>query len=150
MDPNIWGPHAWIFLHSISLQYPSEPSSIEKEKYKSFLHSLQYVLPCQKCRKHYQMHYKKNPPRLNSKKEFVEWVFDLHNIVNESNHKKRVGMDGFLDFYHKLFKREIHIRIPKIRPNFDSTPRSRHIDETISSPSVLKRIIHNLRHACAT
>ena len=22
MKPEIWGPHAWMFLHSITLEYP--------------------------------------------------------------------------------------------------------------------------------
>ena len=30
MDPLIWGPHAWFFLHSITLVYPDNPSEQEK------------------------------------------------------------------------------------------------------------------------
>ena len=26
MEPNIWGPGAWTFLHSITFQYPENPS----------------------------------------------------------------------------------------------------------------------------
>ena len=31
MNPKIWGPPGWIFLHSIAYGYPNEPSSDEKE-----------------------------------------------------------------------------------------------------------------------
>ena len=31
MNPKFWGPHAWIFLHSITLNYPKEPSDEDKK-----------------------------------------------------------------------------------------------------------------------
>ena len=36
MEPNIWGPHAWLFLHTITLNFPDNPTKEEKEKYKQF------------------------------------------------------------------------------------------------------------------
>ena len=51
MKPEIWGPHAWIFLHSITFDYPDNPTKEVKEKYKGFFESLQDILPCEKCKK---------------------------------------------------------------------------------------------------
>ena len=31
MEPKVWGSHAWIFLHTITLNYPDEPSKFDKE-----------------------------------------------------------------------------------------------------------------------
>ena len=87
MDPSVWGPHAWIFLHTISLQYPTSPTQIEKVKHREWLNNLKYVIPCQKCRNHYSNYITKNPPNLESKKEFVDWVWELHNDVNKRNGK---------------------------------------------------------------
>ena len=33
LDPKIWGPHYWFFLHTIALNYPLYPNDISKRKY---------------------------------------------------------------------------------------------------------------------
>ena len=55
--PDAWGPHAWKFLHYVSLGYSSNPTREEKEKYKSFFLLLQDVLPCSICREHFKENY---------------------------------------------------------------------------------------------
>jgi hypothetical protein len=47
--PDAWGPHAWKFLHYVSLGYSDRPTKEDKEKYKSFFLLLQDVLPCSIC-----------------------------------------------------------------------------------------------------
>ena len=44
MDPEIWGPSAWIFLHTITLNYPNNPTIYDKQNYKNFL--LIYIIFC--------------------------------------------------------------------------------------------------------
>ena len=36
MEPKVWGPGAWLFLHSITMNYPENPSETEKMYYKNF------------------------------------------------------------------------------------------------------------------
>ena len=48
------GPPAWIFLHSITFNYPVKPSKETQIQYKNFFESLQFVIPCHKCQKNYQ------------------------------------------------------------------------------------------------
>ena len=31
LEPNIWGPHYWFFLHSITFTYPKKPTSATKK-----------------------------------------------------------------------------------------------------------------------
>ena len=86
MRPEIWGPHAWIFLHSITLEYPEEPSLIDKENMIMFINSLGNVLPCSKCRDNFKTHLKKYPlsdQALSSRKNLVKWLIDIHNCVNK-------------------------------------------------------------------
>ena len=59
MNPKIWGPHAWIFLHSVSFSYPDDPTEEDKKEYKKFFESLQYVLPCDTCKYNYKKKIKK-------------------------------------------------------------------------------------------
>ena len=33
---NIWGPHFWVTLHSISFSYPQNPSEKDKHDYMIF------------------------------------------------------------------------------------------------------------------
>ena len=42
---SIFGPATWHLLHSISFNYPANPSELEKEKYKEFVLSLQILIP---------------------------------------------------------------------------------------------------------
>lgn len=90
MKPEIWGPHAWIFLHSITLDYPDCPSEDHKNNMRSFINSLSNILPCQKCRLNFGLHIQKYPLTdkiLCSKKELVKWMIDIHNSVNQTNNK---------------------------------------------------------------
>ncbi len=85
MDPAVWGPHLWFFLHSMSFAYAKDknnPTPEEKYYMYQFLESLKYVLPCS-CKKNYSKHFNSNPPKLNSRRELFEWLVDLHNLVNK-------------------------------------------------------------------
>ena len=53
METTIWGPAAWLFLHSVAFQYPDNPSDLIKQKYYTFFNSIKNVLPCPNCQKHY-------------------------------------------------------------------------------------------------
>ena len=67
-SPKIWGPSAWKFIHTIALSYPDNPTPFDKENYKAFFLSLQNVVPCARCREHYEKNIKDiNINNLNSK-----------------------------------------------------------------------------------
>ena len=61
MDPSIWGPHAWFFLHSITLAYPENPTIIDKENMRTFFNAFYKVLPCNTCVMNYTNHIKQLP-----------------------------------------------------------------------------------------
>ena len=85
MDPKIWGPHLWFFLHSMSFTYAKnrkKPTPEEKIQMYTFLESLRHVLPCEICKINYSTYLLENPPKLDSRKELFEWLVDLHNCVN--------------------------------------------------------------------
>ena len=103
MHPEVWGPHAWIFLHSVTLNYPENPSELQKQKYKEFFDSLQYVIPCEKCAYNYGIKLKNHPVRLDSKSDLVEWLIEIHNMVNLSNGKKEITRDEFMNIYKGIY-----------------------------------------------
>jgi hypothetical protein len=106
MKPEIWGPHAWIFMHSVTFDYPDNPTPEIQNRYKLFFESLQYVLPCELCRNHYTKNLKKFPINnhvLKTRKNLIEWLIDLHNNVNKSNKKPKLSykevVKKYLDYY---------------------------------------------------
>jgi hypothetical protein len=103
MEPNIWGPAGWTFLHSITFQYPEEPTDIDKRKYFTFFHSLKNVLPCPTCREHYETSFEINQIRLNNRQELIEWLIDIHNDVNRTSGKKVYSYDEVYQLYNDMY-----------------------------------------------
>lgn len=120
MHPEFWGPHGWIFLHSITFEYPSQPTELDKKKYFEFFNNLHYVLPCVSCAKHYQEHLVKYPLTeeiLQNKKTLTQWLIQIHNEVNKSLGKPVLTMNEVIQEYNqkihnKLHQNTIHEYIP--------------------------------------
>lgn len=54
IGPEVWGRSFWEFLDAIVAIYPKEnPSAEQRTAMHDLLQSLQYLLPCPTCRKHY-------------------------------------------------------------------------------------------------
>jgi len=92
MDPDIWGPSAWKFLHSVSFTYPLQPSNQDKEHYKQFFEQLCYVLPCIDCCFNYQKEIETYDidEALTSRVKLTRWVVDIHNSVNRRLGKREM------------------------------------------------------------
>ena len=108
MDPNIWGPHAWIFLHSITLAYPDNPTQEDINSHALFFNSLKGILPCQKCRDHYTKNLQELPVENNlyNKESLVKWLIEIHNRVNIVNDKKEYSYDEAINFYEKIYSKK--------------------------------------------
>jgi hypothetical protein len=87
---NIWGKHAWKFMHYVTMGYPENPTEEHKNNYKNFFISLKYVLPCSICAKHYEENLEKLPLTeevLSNRNNLIKWGIDLHNMVNKMLNK---------------------------------------------------------------
>lgn len=90
MLTSVWGPGMWHYLHTMSFNYPVNPTKQEKMHYFSFMWSLRYVLPCGKCRANLRENYKKLPltmKHMKNRASFSRYVFDLHELINTMLHK---------------------------------------------------------------
>ena len=103
MEPKIWGPPAWIFLHSVTLNYPNNPTPQDKEDYRIFLDSLQHILPCPTCKEHYAKNIRSNPINLRDRTSLINWLIDIHNQVNIYNSKPKLSYQEVYDIYDKLY-----------------------------------------------
>jgi len=104
MDPKVWGPSAWIFLHSIVLSYDSSSSS-NKTNIKNFFNNLGDILPCVSCRTHYKENLKKNPLTaevLKNRENLNKWLVDMHNQVNIITGKKILNYNNTDDVFDDI------------------------------------------------
>ena len=103
MESEVWGPSAWTFLHTVTLNYPEEPTNEDIKQHKIFFETLGNILPCTKCIEHYNQSIIDEPVKLDSKESLTKWLFDLHNKVNEKNNKKIIEYDNFINNYRRLY-----------------------------------------------
>lgn len=91
MITKIWGPLAWTFLHTMSFNYPVNPTPNEKKYYRDYVLNLQHVLPCKYCRINLTNNLKKKPLQMchmKNRDTFSRYIYDLHETVNKMLNKK--------------------------------------------------------------
>lgn len=96
IDPKLWGPPAWKFLHYITIAYPDNPTEKNKEDMKFFFKYLREVIPCDKCKMNFSDHLKEHPltdETLICKQNLVKWLINVHNSVNKMTNKEIVNYD---------------------------------------------------------
>jgi len=105
MKPEVWGPGAWIFLHSITLNYPDIPSEQDKRNYIDFFTSVSSILPCEKCQDHYYQYLVDYPIQnsLDKKQDLVIWLNNLHNKINKKNGKPEMDILQMMSLYKKMY-----------------------------------------------
>jgi hypothetical protein len=87
----VWGPSQWHMLHTISFNYPVNPTAEQKKQYRDYVLSLQNVLPCGACRKNLKMNLEHLPLTMKDMKNrdtFSRYIYNLHELVNRMLHKK--------------------------------------------------------------
>jgi len=86
MITGTWGPALWHVLHTISFNYPVNPTAEQRRQYRDFVLSLRNVLPCGKCRENLRRNLRETLPlrasHLRSREDFARYVFELHETVN--------------------------------------------------------------------
>lgn len=91
MLTSVWGPSLWHYLHTMSFNYPVNPSLKDKKYYKNFILNLQNVLPCRYCRENLKNNLKQHPLQLSDMKNretFSRWIYELHELINKMLGKK--------------------------------------------------------------
>ena len=122
MDTTIWGPPFWFTLHTISLNYPTNPSYVVRQQHLLFFESLKTILPCSICRNHYKDFLKNQPiaPFLDNKQSLKRWVLDCHNNVNKLNNKKIWSLKEMENYYDNVYNNK-----EKFKCNFVSDEKTK-------------------------
>ena len=120
IDSNIWGPKAWFFIDTIILSYPNNPNYEDIKIYKEFILSLEKLLPCEKCRKHFGNFINKNPldeSILSSKPNLIKWILKCHNSVRKIQKKDAITLDDFYSYYAKENNLQINKETSEVKSN---------------------------------
>jgi hypothetical protein len=91
MLTSVWGPPLWHILHTISFNYPIDPSEEDKKHYYKYYKSLKYILPCRFCRENLDKNLKNHKLTkaiMKNRETLSRWVYELHEIVNSMLQKK--------------------------------------------------------------
>ena len=91
MLTSVWGPGLWHYLHTMSFNYPINPTECDKKNYKNFILNLQNVLPCKYCRENLVKNFSKLPLKnsdMKTRESFSKYVYNLHEIINKMLNKK--------------------------------------------------------------
>ena len=87
----VWGPVQWHMLHTISFNYPVNPTEEHKTQYRDYILSLQHILPCGACRKNLTTNLRHLPLTMDAMKSrdtFSRYIYQLHELVNQMLKKK--------------------------------------------------------------
>jgi hypothetical protein len=109
----VWGPPKWHYLHTMSFNYPVNPTKKIKMEHKKYIMSLQYTLPCRHCRENLRKNLKMMPltmTHLKNRNTFSRYIYELHELVNKML-GKRSGLS-----YEDVRERYEHFRSRCIEP----------------------------------
>jgi hypothetical protein len=81
-DPQVWGPPLWDLLFTFAFQAPTSHLGAIIDLFAC----LEYVLPCEECRKSYATYRKQTLPLTSlrtSKVTAPQWLWTMHDMVNQ-------------------------------------------------------------------
>jgi len=106
LDPKIWGPHYWFFLHTIAMSYPVHPNAVTKKKYYEFVQNIPLFIPVESMAGEFSKLLDKYPvqPYLDNKESFIRWMWFIHNKINKKLEKPQISLNDFYVKYYEEYK----------------------------------------------
>jgi FAD-linked sulfhydryl oxidase len=102
LDPNIWGPHFWFFLHTLAMSYPHYPNSVTKKKYYELIQNLPVFIPVDSISTDFSKILDEYPVTayLDSRDALIRWMHFIHNKINEKLEKPKITLNEFYLHYY--------------------------------------------------
>jgi hypothetical protein len=106
LDPKVWGPHYWFFLHTVAMCYPHRPNTITKKKYYEFIHNIPMFIPIENIASYFSQLLDQYPvsPYLDSRDAFIRWMHFIHNKINQRLEKPSISLSKFYEHYYEQYK----------------------------------------------
>lgn len=112
LERDVWGPSGWKFLHACTFAWPERPTPQQCKQMYNFLHATSHVLPCGKCRVHFQQQLHRPDHDADAgitspdcatlrggRSTLSKWLCEVHNSVNRSLHKRCINYDVLARYY---------------------------------------------------
>jgi hypothetical protein len=119
MLTSVWGPSMWHTLHTISFNYPVDPTKNDKQIYRNYILNLKYVLPCGKCRANLKNNFKKLPLKMKhmeNRETLSKYVYELHELINTMLGKNSgLSYDDVRERYED-FRARCTISLKEVKP----------------------------------
>jgi hypothetical protein len=106
LDPAVWGPHYWFFLHTVAYTYPEHPTNVTKRKYYDLIQNMPLFLPDERMGDQLATFLDKYPvsPYLDTRESFMRWVHFIHNKFNDHLGQEPLSMYAALDAYYQQYR----------------------------------------------
>ena len=129
MLTSVWGPPMWHFLHTMSFNFPNNPSKFNKnynkknntsgyrveDYYIDFILNLTHTLPCGSCRtnliKNLQdLEFDKNKQKITKNRlNFSRFIYKLHNKVNKMLGKPKYKTYNYVRDKYESFRARCNV-----------------------------------------
>ena len=105
-DPEVWGPHFWFFLHTVSMTYPNNPNDSTKKKYYELISNLPTFIPVRQISIDFSNLLDQYPitPYLDNRESLIRWMWFIHNKINEKLEKPKITLNEFYVTYYNAYK----------------------------------------------
>lgn len=102
LNPEIWGPHYWFFLHTMALNYSMTPNETLRKKYFEFFQNFALFIPNVEIANEFLKMLDKYPvtPYLDNRQSLIQWVHFIHNQVNGVLGKPAISLQTSLENYY--------------------------------------------------
>jgi hypothetical protein len=106
LDPNIWGPHYWFFLHTLAISYPHHPNAVTKKKYYELIQNLPLFIPIESIGNNFIKLLEDYPVTayLDNRESLIKWMHFIHNKINEKLEKPKISINEFYLRYYEEYK----------------------------------------------
>ena len=129
MSPTDWGPHLWKILHIYTEFIGNQTNEIlSTDEIRAFIHflkSLEFAMPCAKCRAHYKRWRLAKPidhfinyRGLTLRHVLREWIWGLHDEVNRENGLVSPPIETISAIYISLGNTELQNSIKECTKSF--------------------------------
>jgi len=102
LNPEIWGPHYWFFLHTAAMNYSTVPTETLRKKYYELIQNFALFIPDVEVANNFLKLLDSYPvtPYLESRQSLIHWVHFIHNKVNAKLGKRELSLHESLEAYH--------------------------------------------------
>ena len=106
LDPSVWGPHYWFFLHTLAISYPHYPNTVTKKKYYELIQNLPLFIPVETIGNDFIKILDEYPVTayLDNRESLIKWMHFIHNKINEKLEKPSITLNDFFVQYYAAYK----------------------------------------------